>query len=344
MKKLILVLGILALQFTAMSALALTLGGDSGGGGDTKEIPVDDIREEILKWINDGGGKDLIFSHGITYDDYSLKMKEVLEQHFVVISMVEKESDTDDELRVSIDGVLKTCRGFLSKKDFRPHIICNLNRFKSSSFSDQYTLIHHEYAGLAGLEDNEGASSDYSISKQLSDYFFPKVVLGLSIKKLSKIRKLATIIKNPAHPGSKLPFAYETDTNGVCRAMGYEKGIQGSARPSNEKIDSLLVDEKGEITVMVTKNKMTQISCINKMNIPLKKSYLFKGPELIYPGTDMPFDGWSDTDAVCQSLGFEKAIYFSGKSGLEKKQTIVVFKDGETQSSYGNPISQIVCL
>ncbi len=63
----------------------------------------------------------------------------------------------------------KTCRGFYSKKNGAPHIICNIARFEDTSDADQYRLIHHEFAGLVSVEKNVGAASDYEISNQITD-------------------------------------------------------------------------------------------------------------------------------------------------------------------------------
>ena len=72
-----------------------------------------------------------------------------------------------------------------SSIDSKAHILCNILRFKSTSESEQYKLIHHEYAGLAGVENNEGAASDYSLSTQITEYLTLQTVLKLGLKKAS---------------------------------------------------------------------------------------------------------------------------------------------------------------
>lgn len=156
--------------------------GQEGGGGDTAEIRVNEIRSDLLDWINRGGAKSLILSD-ISYDDYESEMIEILQPKKVIIGFVEKDDDSNDELKVSVDGVPKTCRGFISKIDTNPHILCNISRFNNTSESDQYKLIHHEYAGLAIVEKNEGAASDYLISSQITSFLKKETVLKLAVKK-----------------------------------------------------------------------------------------------------------------------------------------------------------------
>jgi len=151
---------------------------------------VNEIRADILKWVSEGGAQGLRFPVGVTQAIYLSSMPQVLAPHAVVIGFVtnHQESDTtDSDLKVSVNGQPKTCRGFVSVKDQRPHILCNLERFVSTADSQQYRLIHHEYAGLAGVERNEGASSDYVISSQITDFLVPETVLRLSVKKPSPV-------------------------------------------------------------------------------------------------------------------------------------------------------------
>ena len=173
---------ILTIFLIALPAFART-GGESGGGGDNLEIRVNDIREDILQWIKKGGAKGLVLPKNLPYQKYESEMAAILEHQKVIVGFIEKDDLYDDELKVSINGVPKTCRGFMSKKDFQPHILCNISRFQNTEASGQYKLIHHEYAGIVNIEKNDGAASDYEISKQITDYLSSETVLKLSIKK-----------------------------------------------------------------------------------------------------------------------------------------------------------------
>ncbi len=149
-------------------------GGKVGGGGDASELTVNEIRVDLLKWISEGGAKKLKFKDGISREQYEEQMSRILQPKKVIIGFLEKDSETDVELQVSVDGSPKTCRGFQSMYTGRLHIICNISRFENTSDEGQYKLIHHEYAGLAGLESNEGAASDYYLTEQLSQAGFKR--------------------------------------------------------------------------------------------------------------------------------------------------------------------------
>lgn len=164
-------------------------GGMSGGGGDTSEIRFDEIRSDILKWISQGGASGLRLPPGTTLQTYQSKMSALLAPHAVIVAFVttsQERGTSSTELRVSVDGQPKTCRGFISSQDGVLHILCNAERFAATSQSDQYRLVHHEYAGLARIEQNVGASSDYFVSAQLTDYLVPQTVMKLSIKRASQ--------------------------------------------------------------------------------------------------------------------------------------------------------------
>jgi hypothetical protein len=173
-----------AMNLVSLSARAE--GGTSGGGGDGfTEMRIDEIRGDILKWIGEGGAQELKLPDGISYGYYRDVMARELQPHAVVIGGVtaaDESTTTDPELKVMVSGQPKTCRGFISKKDNLPHILCNVERFAGTPESQQYALIHHEYAGLALIEKNIGASSDYFVSSQLTSYLVVQKVLRLAVK------------------------------------------------------------------------------------------------------------------------------------------------------------------
>jgi hypothetical protein len=165
-----------------LSAFQAFAGAETGGGGDASEERVNEIRKDILQWIKKGGSKSLNLPARVTYAEYVSKMTDILADGKVVIGFVEKDHETDEELQVSVKGTPKTCRSFISKKDFLPHILCNIKRFEDTSDHRQYMLIHHEYAGLSGVEENIGAASDYDISTYITDYLTYQTVLRLAVK------------------------------------------------------------------------------------------------------------------------------------------------------------------
>jgi hypothetical protein len=177
-----LMIGLMAMSLST-TAYSKTMGGDSGGGGDASESRVDDIREDILTWINAGGARGLKLPAEMKYEDYVSKMSNILQPQNVVVTFIEKDDSTNEELQVSVDGKPKTCRGFYSKLDKTPHILCNISRFAATADAKQYKLIHHEFAGLVNVEKNDKAASDYSLSSQITEYLSLQSVLKLAVKK-----------------------------------------------------------------------------------------------------------------------------------------------------------------
>jgi hypothetical protein len=218
----------------ALSAATLSpqawAGGESGGGGDgVTEMRIDEIRADILKWIGEGGGSELELPAGLAYEYYRDGMNRELQRHAVVIGSVttaEEAAASDPELKVLVRGQPKTCRAFLSSKDMRPHILCNVERFAATPESMQYALIHHEYAGLAMLERNDGASSDYSLSSQITEYLVPETVLKLAVRKPAPVEKEAEDDNGSApdlmsHQGGMIGAGGQASNSG--------NGVQGRA-------------------------------------------------------------------------------------------------------------------
>jgi hypothetical protein len=178
----------LVMATSLIVSLPLWAGTESGGGGDASEERVNEIRSDLLTWVKNGGAKGLVLPSDISYEEYYSEMANILTPQKVVISFAANE--------VSVNGVAKTCRGYFSKSDSRQHIECNIARFQNTSETDQYKLIHHEFAGLANIEKNDGAASDYQLSSQITDFLSRQTVLKLAVKKNginSSLKKLFTI-------------------------------------------------------------------------------------------------------------------------------------------------------
>jgi hypothetical protein len=183
MKGLLFTAFIISNLMTINYSYAAARGNSSGGGGDALELRINEIRSDLLNWVNDGGSKELHLPSTISQEEYVSQMTDILQPKKVIIGLVEKDDETNDELKVTVDGEPKTCRGFISKIDSMPHILCNIQRFKNTGESLQYKLIHHEFAGLVGLEQNTGAASDYQLSEQITDFLVVEKVLKLSVKR-----------------------------------------------------------------------------------------------------------------------------------------------------------------
>jgi len=143
--------------FLGATAHAQTAGGyDHGNGGDMCEYTFKNVRDNLLAWILKGGAADLRLPQGITLEQYNVAMFGKMR--------AAKVSCTDKQ--VFVGKAEKTCKNFL-EADGTPSVICNEKRFLSASKFEQYILVHHEYAGLAGFEVNKGEASNYQISDQI---------------------------------------------------------------------------------------------------------------------------------------------------------------------------------
>lgn len=193
-----------------------------GGGGNAAEIRINDIRADILKWIDAGGYQDLKLPPGLTSEDYVAGMKKVLAPQAVVVVAITPEQEattTDGELKVVVDGQPKTCRGFVSRKDGLPHILCSTKGFSDTTEADQYRLIHHEYAGLADIEHNVGAASDYEISAQLTDFLQLQPVLKLAIKRALPVLDFSLSPNAKGSDGRPIEMSY-LDSIAYCSSIG----------------------------------------------------------------------------------------------------------------------------
>jgi len=215
----LLALSLSALILSSVPAFA-KMGTESGGGGDASEIRVNEIRSDILQWIKNDGAKSLKLPSVLSYGEYESKMTEILQSQKVVIGFIQKDDPSNIELKVSVDGEPKTCRGFISNKDSRSHILCNISRFESMTESDQYRIIHHEFAGLVNVENNEGAASDYNVSTQITNFLEKSTVLKLAVKQTNNdsVQTKCTITCKTKSSNSTVGSEFNLD-NGEDQAM-----------------------------------------------------------------------------------------------------------------------------
>lgn len=149
-------------------------GSETGNGGDTCENQFKIIRDDLASWITQGGAKNL-------------KLKIILPEHYneIMSAEISKASISCTDEKVIVENSEKTCKNFVDQ-DGSHKILCNNSRFMMSTDVDRYVLVHHEYAGLAGFEVNNGASSDYTISNQLTGYLEDQLVKKLVVNKIAK--------------------------------------------------------------------------------------------------------------------------------------------------------------
>ena len=152
-----------------MTSLQTFAGGEGAtNGGDSCENKIKTIALDIKQWINDGGAASLTFTDENDLVSYESNMLMTLNQN-ISISCVSKS--------LELMGVEKTCI------NYNETIECSYERFMKLGPEEQYILVHHEYAGLSGLEVNNDQSSDYFYSSQLSLFLEDKIVKRLAIKK-----------------------------------------------------------------------------------------------------------------------------------------------------------------
>jgi hypothetical protein len=145
----------------------------TGNGGDICEDRFKIVRDDIASWIKKGGGNglDLTSVQALKVSLYNDGMLEQIGKAHV--------SCVDDEVRIG--NAEKTCKNFIAD-DGLPQIVCNTKRFTDTAESDQYILVHHEYAGLAGFEVNDGEESKYTLSNQITEYLEEQVSKKLVVK------------------------------------------------------------------------------------------------------------------------------------------------------------------
>lgn len=147
-------------------------GKEVGNGGDTCENRIQGIRDDIQSWIKQGGHKGLELPDGISNAKYKESMTSAISQ--AVVSCTDKV--------INVRGVEKMCVN-TKRAGRKPSILCNRKSFNKTGAAEQYVLVHHEYAGLAGLEENKTEESDYTISNQLTSYLTVQKVAKLAVQK-----------------------------------------------------------------------------------------------------------------------------------------------------------------
>ena len=151
-------------------------GAMDGGGGDICENRIQEIRNDLRSWINAGGAKGLKLSKGVTHSIY--KSKVLAEIGKAKIRCV---GPGNKGFPVQVQKTAKICRFDVTSRKTK-FITCDFNKFQSLPDTDQYVLIHHEFAGLAGLENPLGDQSTYALSNQISGYLAEHTVRKLVVK------------------------------------------------------------------------------------------------------------------------------------------------------------------
>ena len=224
--------------------------GQDRGGGDMCENRIKIIRDDLNEWIIKGGADDLDFSSDTTLEQYKTKMlKEISNAKIKCVS------EKDPGYPVEINGTPKDCR--FDKNSKASYITCDSEKFSKLSDSDQYVLIHHEYAGLARIEIPNRDDSNYNVSNQISEYLEETIIKKLAVKKVEEKAPPVltagnygnrnqycgfTLFNNPI-PGEKEIFIKYINNpgrpdlacswNGITEAWTYEEGFGGHVKRRN---------------------------------------------------------------------------------------------------------------
>lgn len=157
----------------ALSISSSAFAGREGGGGDAScEDRFKIVRDDLKKWISNGGSAGLNLPENVTLNQYNTSMLDNIGRAQV--------SCTDDA--VKIGKADKTCKFFWDDSGV-PQILCNRTLFVKETKEDaQYVQVHHEYAGLAGLEVPDGEDSKYPISNQITASLENQVIRHLVVR------------------------------------------------------------------------------------------------------------------------------------------------------------------
>ena len=140
------------------------------------------IATNISGWILSGRSVGLKLPPNVTNTVYKSKM--LIELKSYKIEMVAHP--------VTFGSVEKTCVSQRVPSSAKPlpgpairnHIICNQQLFRDTYLANPegiYRLVHHEFAGLAGIETNHSQDSDYQVSDQISHYLEEQKIYRLPV-------------------------------------------------------------------------------------------------------------------------------------------------------------------
>lgn len=166
----------LTLLLFTLTAQAQT---NSGNGGSVLENESRTILVNIRDWIK--SENYLSMKGPAPRADYASKMLSVLE-NLPLTTFLSKEQY---EARFS-DG--KDCHNFPEQNP--PEIVCNQDTFPND-IEKRYRILHHEVAGLAGIENNNGdPRSNYIYSDQVSGELKFEIIKRLPIREKSDVKSL----------------------------------------------------------------------------------------------------------------------------------------------------------
>ncbi len=183
-----------ALVLASLQAISLAEGGGAsgvGGGGDLCEDRIKIVRDDIEQWIKLGGHKGLRLPGRIPAQKYAAQMSAAIKS-----AKIKCVGEGDKGYPVQFNGTPKTCRFDKNLNTGTSQITCDFVKFQSIDESNQYVLVHHEYAGIASLEVPVKEDSNYYISNQITGYLADQVVKRLTVSRAVAVKnnKNGTVI------------------------------------------------------------------------------------------------------------------------------------------------------
>jgi hypothetical protein len=169
------------------AALSFSDGGANGGGGDLCEDRIKVITQDLTAWLVGGGPLKLNLAtpegRQISAEDVQSRMlKEI--QKAPRVSCV---GPGDQGYPVLVNGYPKECKSEVSPQG-ATRIICDREKFYSGlkdpeNDPNQYRIVYHEFATLAGLEVPNQDDSNYFFSDQITGFLENHYVARLVLRR-----------------------------------------------------------------------------------------------------------------------------------------------------------------
>jgi len=155
------------LTFTQTTFAAQSMGNEKGNGGDSCELKMQETIEDIRQWLQKDQFQGMTYPNNVTATEYKEAMLDATKN--LTLSCTQE--------TLSLNNYEKTCinKGRTIK--------CNFKRFSALNEHQTYKLIHHELAGIAGLESNITEESRYELSDQVTSFLSLQKTLKLGMNK-----------------------------------------------------------------------------------------------------------------------------------------------------------------
>lgn len=168
--------GVALLCLAITSFAAAKEGTHTGGGGDAQtEAKFFKIRNDLLEWVKTSGPEHFKFKVDMTVEKYRELMVPVLEFSKVKLNLLTEEEERvlsaeNSDYAVKIGNQSKVCVSRIFHDDQEWHMVCRTDKFNDLSEKRQYRQLHHEYAIIVGVEENQESDSNYTYSNRLTSF------------------------------------------------------------------------------------------------------------------------------------------------------------------------------